>query len=133
LGLYLPSEGNFKAQCIVLLHNALQLSSHLIDEAFGSRVILLSDFNIEPRRLDKLIGSKDGRFARLKSRDSNLSRFPLRGRAKALDHILARPDLSVLLKKPRVIQRIALSDHRPVISIIRQGRPTVQIECRLTY
>lgn len=69
--------------------------------------------------LDKRLASSEGQVLRMPTRGSEMSRFPLRGAAKALDHMLVSPRARDVFLKPRVLRHISLSDHRPLGTRLR--------------
>ena len=133
-GLYLPSGGNYRSTRTQFIKNALNLASHQLDKPNGSKVLLMGDWNTTPDRMDKLVANADQRINRMRPRGSNLTRFSEKtGKAKSIDHILVSTEMQNHMRAPRVIRRIALSDHRPVISTIRHSSTGPQVDQKPTY
>lgn len=132
-GLYLPSGGNYRSNRTRFIKDALELASRQLDEPNGSKVILLGDWNTAPERVDKLVAERELRISRVKPRGSGMTRFSTLTGPKSIDHILASSDLQHLIRRPRVVRRVALSDHRPVVSVIRSSSTGPLTEKRPSY
>ncbi|EGN95345.1 hypothetical protein SERLA73DRAFT_76453 [Serpula lacrymans var. lacrymans S7.3] len=122
LAAYLPSGGNFRLERKFALQSIVDRFDHILEKDPGALVVCLGDLNIDHETLDRRLKRKTNNVIRLPPVGSPLSRFPIWGTAKAIDHILASPQAYNLLRKPRVIRSDCISDHRPLISHIRSSK-----------
>lgn len=122
LACYFPSGGNERRTRTRLLTGLRVRTRRILEREPGASVVALGDMNMEPVRIDKeLLKSDINSIRRLLPVGSEVSRFPVRGRARALDHMLATARGQARFTKPRVHRNAALSDHRPIVTRIRQA------------
>ena len=133
VGVYLPSGGNYRGTRTQRIKDIVHLASGLIDEPHGDKVVLLGDWNKPSSGLDKLVGSADLRISRIVPKGMDWTRFPRNGKPSAIDHVLVSAEMKHLLKRPRVVREIIMSDHRPVITPVRAQRAEQQVEHRTNY
>lgn len=118
LAIYLRSGGNFRGERTTLLRSLSKVVSDILRKEPGAQVVCLGDFNTQPEELDKKLKAAHSSLARMIPKGSGLSRFPINGRARSLDHMIGSQSARDLCKRPRVLRRFAISDHRPVVTQI---------------
>lgn len=121
LALYLPSGGNYRGRRTALFKQLAKYTQKILKSDPGSPVVCLGDLNMTPDELVKKLLRTNVPLHLAETRGSNLSRFPVRGSDKALDHILWNEASAALLRRPRVLRQYAISDHRPVVAEIRES------------
>lgn len=112
--LYLPSGGNKRRERTVLFTRLEEIVRETLRADPHAQFILAGDLNddVEVVR-NRMRGQAAIRLLEMKG--STLTRFPKRGNPSSLDHFLASEFADRFFKKPRVLRRYGISDHRPVV------------------
>lgn len=119
IAVYLPSGGWHRGERTQLITKILALNRKILTETPGAPVIFLGDWNEEPKTLmTKLQTDKTG-LRIYRPVGSALTRFPTRGKSRAIDHMVVSAGAYRLFKRPRVFREYGISDHRPVIAVLR--------------
>ena len=128
LNVYLKSGGNHRRDRAI----ALQMVSHIIDQALKrepeARCLVLGDFNEEADRVYRHlnVGGRASPLTVAPTVGSSITRFPIRGKKRALDHILLNRNTVKLFKCARVLRNYPASDHRPVKVLPRKKLPSAR-------
>ncbi|KAH7902912.1 Endonuclease/exonuclease/phosphatase, partial [Hygrophoropsis aurantiaca] len=120
---YLPSGGAYRALRTSGLEAIIDLFKKILDRERGAMIVCMGDLNAEPQRLDKVLARSADSALRFAPRGSALTRFPIRGRLTALDHMVVSPMAREVFLKPRVRRDFSISDHRPLVSRVRIKPP----------
>ncbi|KZT63148.1 hypothetical protein DAEQUDRAFT_680873, partial [Daedalea quercina L-15889] len=115
LGIYLPSGGNYKGNRGRKLRTLTNITNEIINKSSKELVMVLGDWNMSFRDLQRRLVYYHSEITALEVVGSGLSRFPTKGQAKDLDHIVGNPVVQSCFRRPRVLRSYAVSDHRPVL------------------
>ncbi|KAJ8456384.1 hypothetical protein ONZ51_g12159 [Trametes cubensis] len=134
LAVYLPSGGNFRGARTKKIRHVNDIAAKIFEKHPSDLIIGLGDWNMSFANLNKRLHKGASVLAGLKTCGSDLSRWPTRGRPKDLDHFIGKDGTREWFKKPKVLRKYVVSDHRPVLLEARAtvGQPTPQ-EKRFVY
>lgn len=118
LGVYLPSGGNFRKSRRLLLESLRKTIDRIRTKEPDVAIMILGDFNATADEITKTINPLCG-VEVLIPRGKSTSRFPTSGTPSAIDHILTNNKGREYFRRPRVLRKYAISDHRPVVSQLR--------------
>ena len=122
ISVYLPSGGNVRRECTRLLKALGGRVRAILKTDQRSVIVCLGDFNIERDALQVKLKKHIPELSLSGCTGSPWTRFPTaRGsRCASLDHVLLSGGASALFQKQRVLRQYPISDHRPVVSRLRQ-------------
>ncbi|KAA1480191.1 hypothetical protein DENSPDRAFT_741686, partial [Dentipellis sp. KUC8613] len=104
IGLYCPSGGNERSTRTTVLRGVCDLTASILEKDPEAHIVVLGDLNKEAGDLDKFLGKRQCGLSRLVPTGSSLTRFPLRGRPTAIDHLLVSERVASMLRRPRVLR-----------------------------
>ncbi|KAJ3013646.1 hypothetical protein NUW54_g1530 [Trametes sanguinea] len=134
VGLYFPSGGNFRGERAKKLKHVAKLVDKLQRKHPEDIVMALGDLNTPFDTVNTRLNRWHSSIRGLTTTGSNLSRFPARGKASDLDHIMGNDEALRWFRPPRVLRQYAGSDHRPVMTICRAtAREPLVAERRIIY
>ncbi|GBE87773.1 LINE-1 retrotransposable element ORF2 protein [Sparassis crispa] len=119
IAIYLPSGGNFVRERRKRIREILAINKRVLTHTPGAPIIILGDWNMSAAQIGQEINPPITGLQVLQTRGSPLSRFPVNGAPKSLDHIVVSASGRIHLRRPRVHRDYPISDHRPVIAEFR--------------
>ena len=126
IAVYLPSGGNFKKQRSDILKKIKHITKEMVQRDPNVIVFVIGDFNISEKEIDTRVAKQNlYKLTRVTPKGSAISRFPIRGKCSAIDHILTSEEGNKFVKQVKVSHKWNASDHRPVIVKIKKGNPTL--------
>jgi exonuclease III len=130
INVYLKSGGNFRAERARSFTTLKRIINNALKNNPESRFVVLGDFNEENKKVHYHlnVGTERNPLQIAPIVGSSLTRFPIRGSRKALDHILLNVSVSKDFKCARVLRNYNASDHRPVMIKPRKELPSVRLE-----
>ena len=125
IAIYMPSGGNFKKERKRLMEELLVLNKRILDKDPEAPILMMGDWNMEKDSMSERVKTDITGLRVVPTRGSALSRFPVRGSPRAIDHIVANENMIQTVRKPRVERRVGMSDHRPLVMVVRKTKRTV--------
>ena len=119
IAIYLPSGGCFRGRRTELILKLLALNRKILEATPGAPVIFLGDWNMQPHELEPKLESQKTGLRIYKPVGSALSRFPINGEGRAIDHMVVSGGAYGIFRRPRVYRQYGISDHRPLIATLR--------------
>jgi exonuclease III len=122
LSVYMPSGGNFRGERTRLYKVMAQRVNNILKDDSNAAIVGMGDFNTEAKDLDKKLNRLSKGIHRIVGVGSMLSRFPTNKKAspKSIDHFVGSQAIGPLCKKVRVLRQYPISDHRPVMLLLRK-------------
>jgi len=130
INVYLKSGGNVRR----VRGESLTFVNDIVDKTLKrdleARIVVLGDFNEDQDKLFRHLNNagKTSSLTRVSVVGSDVTRFPVRGQRRSLDHILVNKPTLSLFKNARVLRDYCASDHRPVVFVPRKKLPSARPE-----
>jgi exonuclease III len=130
INVYLKSGGNHRESRRALLEQVKRLAQRTLNRTTEERLIILGDFNESTPQVMRHLQRGQGMNPLTPAAvvGSDLTRFPVRGRPRALDHFLLNEPARLALRAARVLREYNTSDHRPLLIRPRVKLPSARPE-----
>ncbi|KZP03398.1 DNase I-like protein, partial [Athelia psychrophila] len=115
---YLPSGGAYAGERTRLFNYLLLRCENILKKEPGALILVMGDLNRRSGPVDKALRKRYA-LTRYDPTGSDFTRWPLRGKPSSLDHMLVSPRVTSHFKRPRVLRQYEISDHRPIVSVLR--------------
>ncbi|KAF9219909.1 hypothetical protein BS17DRAFT_797877 [Gyrodon lividus] len=100
IAVYLPSGGAYRRQRTELLGKLLALNRRILDATPGAPVIFLGDWNMDKNELDQKLQTPTTGLRIYKPVGSALTRFPVRGFSRDIDHMVVSAGTYGIFRRP---------------------------------
>lgn len=130
LNVYLKSGGNHRSSRREMLGMVKAISWKILIKNPEARLVLLGDFNEDTLKAIKHlnVGVRLNPYVPVPVVGSDVSRFPVRGSCKSLDHVFISEGTRSYFRPVRVLRKYNASDHRPLLLRPRAQQPATKSE-----
>ena len=132
LAVYFPSGGNFRGARSAKIRRLNAIVDEIAKKHPDDLILALGDWNMTSADISNRLASSRSRLSAMQTSGSNISRIPVRGSPSAIDHFVGDSRIYSCFRKPVVIRKYAVSDHRPVVLTARTT-PSVPVVQDLRY
>jgi exonuclease III len=130
INVYLKSGGNHRRERGKALAHVVGIIDNALRRDSEARFMILGDFNESGDQIFRHlnVGGRASPLTIAPVVGSDITRFPIRGQPRSLDHILINKTCARLFRCARVLRNYTSSDHRPVKILPRKKLPSARVE-----